>query len=121
MTTLKDIMQKIGDSIIADFGNGEIVAAFKAKHVEAVLLETIGDSPSLQIGFPTHTTDITGKTIRLGDEVTYDFPDNTTTFIVVFEGNSFRKKYKNWTDETLEKPMLEYGVSANYMRLKIVD
>ena len=69
--------------------------------------------------FPTHSFDITGKQICLGDKVAYDFEDNTSSFIVVFEDNAFRKKYPNW-DKTLEKPILEYGNRAKEMRLKIV-
>lgn len=73
----------------------------------------------LAAGFPTHSVDITGKRICLGDEVTYDFDDEHSKFIVVFEDNAFRKKYKRW-DKTLEKPLLEYGEIAKQMRLKIV-
>lgn len=73
----------------------------------------------LAAGFPTHSQDINGKTICLGDKVTYDFEDNTSSFIVVFENNAFRKKYPRW-DKTLEKPMLEYGIMAERMRLKVV-
>ena len=72
-----------------------------------------------QKGFPTHTKDISGKKICLGDKVTYDFEDNTSWFIVVFENNAFRKKYPGW-GKSLEKPLLEYGVAAIRMRLKIV-
>ena len=70
-------------------------------------------------GFPTHSFDINGKQICLGDKVTYDFDDNTSSFIVVFENNAFRKKYSRW-DKTLEKPLLEYGFQAEKMRLKVV-
>lgn len=73
----------------------------------------------LAAGFPTHSIDITGKQICLGDKVTYDFDDNTSSFIVVFENNAFRKKYPKW-DKTLEKPILEYGFMAKKMRLKVV-
>lgn len=67
----------------------------------------------------THTVDITGRQICVGDTVTYDFEDNTSQFVVVFENNAFRKKYDNW-DETLERPLLEYGIMAEKMRLKII-
>lgn len=70
-------------------------------------------------GFPTHTKDITGRQICLGDKVTYDFDDNTSSFEVVFEDNAFRKKYRGW-DRTLEKPILEYGNRAKAMRLKLI-
>ena len=70
-------------------------------------------------GFPTHTTDITGMRICLGDKVTYDFDDNTCSFIVVFELNAFRKKYKDW-DKTIPKPLLEYGNMAKRMRIKVI-
>lgn len=75
----------------------------------------------LPIGFPTHSIDINGNTICLGDTVTYDFDDSTTNdnFIVVFELNAFRKKYRGW-DKTIEKPLLEYAYNAERMRLKIV-
>ena len=73
----------------------------------------------LEAGFPTHSIDITGKRICLGDKVTYDFDDNTTNFIVVFENNAFRKQYPKW-DKTLEKPILEYGLRAKEMRLKVI-
>lgn len=68
----------------------------------------------------THTKDITGKTIKLGDTVGYDFEDSESTFVVVFEDNAFRKKYANW-DETIDKPILEYGEQAVNMRLKIIE
>lgn len=74
---------------------------------------------TLPKGFPTSTVDISGKTICLGDEVTFDFPDDKSSFIVVFEDNAFRKKYKTWNDE-LEKPFLQYGNFAKEMRFKIV-
>ena len=70
-------------------------------------------------GFPTHSKDISGKQICLGDKVTYNFDDNTSSFVVVFENNAFRKKYPKW-EKTLEKPILEYGFAAEKMRLKIV-
>ncbi len=70
-------------------------------------------------GFPTHTKDIDGKQICLGDICTYDFEDNETNFVVVFEDNAFRKKYKRWT-KNLERPMLEYGNMAKKMRIKLV-
>jgi hypothetical protein len=53
---------------------------------------------TLPKGFPTHTKDITGRTICLGDRVGFDFADNTSNgFEVVFEFNAFRKKYKGHT------------------------
>ena len=70
-------------------------------------------------GFPTHTKDINGKTIKLGDFVQYDFKGDNSVFEVVFEDNAFRKSYKNW-DLTLPKPVLECGDFALKMRLKIV-
>lgn len=73
----------------------------------------------MEKGFPTHTTDINGQTIKLGDIVGYDFDGDSTVFEVVFENNAFRKKYKKW-DKTLEKPLLEYGNAAINMRLKVV-
>lgn len=74
---------------------------------------------TLPKGFPTHSVDIEGSLICVGDIVTYDFEDNTAKFEVVFEANAFRKKYKRW-DKTLEKPILEYGTAVERMRLKIV-
>lgn len=73
----------------------------------------------MEKGFPTHTTDINGQVIKLGHLVGYDFSDNTSFFEVVFEGNAFRKKYEGW-DESLEKPLLEYGMMAKIMGLKII-
>lgn len=73
----------------------------------------------MEKGFPTHTKDITGKVIKLGDVVMYDFEENTSSFVVVFEDNAFRKKYKKW-DKSLPKPLLETGEEALMMRLKIV-
>lgn len=73
----------------------------------------------LPAGLPTHSVDITGKCICLGDKVTYDFDDNTSSFVVVFENNAFRKKYPKWPKD-LEKPILEYGSMAEKMRLKVV-
>lgn len=70
-------------------------------------------------GFPTLTRDINGQVIKLGDIVGYDFKGDKSTFEVVFEDNAFRKRYKDW-DETLQKPMLEYGDQALKMRLKII-
>lgn len=66
------------------------------------------------------TKDITGKTIKLGDIVDYDLDaDDPCPFEVVFEDNAFRKKYPDW-DNTLTKPMLEFGDHAKTMRLKII-
>jgi hypothetical protein len=74
----------------------------------------------LKAGFPTHSFDITGKQICLGDIVDYDFEgDDPCPFEVVFEDNAFRKKYKKW-DETLTKPILEFGESEKNMKLKII-
>lgn len=73
------------------------------------------------IGFPSHTKDINGATIYTGDEVTYDFEDNTATFTVVFEHNAFRKKYYRDIDDGNIKPMLEYGIDALKMRLKVIQ
>jgi len=72
-------------------------------------------------GFPTHTIDINGNVICLGDIVGYDFDDSTKSsyFEVVFEQNAFRKKYKRW-DKSLPKPMLGFGNEAKTMRLKII-
>lgn len=68
----------------------------------------------------TSTKDITGRIIKLGDIVDYDFEgDDPCPFEVVFEDNAFRKKYPDW-DNTLTKPMLEYGHNAKRMKLKIV-
>lgn len=73
----------------------------------------------MQPGFPTHSTDITGRVICMGDIVTYDFDDNTNTFEVVFEQNAFRKKYKGWNSLN-PRPLLEYGRDAQTMRLKVL-
>ncbi len=74
-------------------------------------------STSLPRGFPTHSNDINGERICLGDKVAYDFPDNTSSFAVVFEHNAFRVQYPGW-DNTLTKPILEYGNAVKIMRLK---
>lgn len=67
----------------------------------------------------TDSVDITGRRICLGDKVGYDLEDENSSFIVVFEENTFRKKYPNWF-ESIEKPILDYGVMAKKMRLKII-
>jgi hypothetical protein len=67
----------------------------------------------------THTKDVTGKVICLGDRVGYDLEGDRSTFEIVFEDNAFRKKYDNW-DNTYIKPMLEFGREAEIMRLKII-
>lgn len=72
----------------------------------------------LPIGFPTHSVDILGRVICLGDKVGYDFDDSTSKFIVVFEDNAFRKQYPKW-DISIPKPILEFGHAALDMRLKI--
>ena len=77
------------------------------------------DANELPKGFPIHSIDITGQQICLGDHVTYDFEDTTSSFVVVFENNAFRKKYKKW-NKSLEKPILEYGDQAKKMRLKVI-
>lgn len=74
---------------------------------------------ALKDGLPTHTIDITGRRILLGDKVTYDFPEESSSFQVIFENNAFRKKYHGW-DKTLEKPILEFGEMAKQMRLKVI-
>jgi hypothetical protein len=93
-----------------------------------VLAEQIKNGPPpvyvvpavLPKGFPTHTKDITGETIKLGDMVDYDFEgDDPCPFEVVFEENAFRKKYPKW-DEANPKPLLENQHQAENMRLKIV-
>jgi hypothetical protein len=78
--------------------------------------------PNGIIKTPTSTVDINGKRIYLGDIVDYDFKeDDPSPFKVVFEHNAFRKKYKDW-DDTLVKPILEFGVEAKEMRLiKVSD
>lgn len=69
----------------------------------------------------THTKDINGDTICLGDIVDYDFEgDDPCPFEVVFENNAFRKKYIKGWDYTLTKPMLEFGYEAVVMKLKII-
>jgi len=72
-------------------------------------------------GTPTHTTDINGNIICLGDIVGYDFDDTMKSeqFEVIFQDNAFRKKYKKW-DKTITKPILEFGKEAEYMRLIII-
>ena len=74
----------------------------------------------LPLGFPSHSVDINNEVICIGDICDYDFEgDAPCPFEVVFEHNAFRKKYKGW-DETLIKPLLEFGREAKTMRLKIV-
>ncbi len=80
------------------------------------------ENGKLPLGFPTHSIDLTGKIICLGDVVDYDFEgDDPCPFEVIFEDNAFRKKYINseW-DEVVEKPLLPYGNEAIRMKLKIV-
>jgi len=81
----------------------------------------IEEENELPNGFPTHTKDINGNVICLGDIVGYDFDDSTKSsyFEVVFEQNAFRKKRKRW-DKSLPKPMLEFGNEAKQMRLIII-
>lgn len=59
---------------------------------------------------PTHTKDIHGTIIRLGDICRYSkvhYPDDDEIqFEIVFEENAFRKKYRRW-DKTLTKPILD--------------
>lgn len=74
---------------------------------------------TLPKGFRTHSIDVDGKVIRIGDRVTYDFDDNTSEFEVVFEDNAFRKKYPEW-DNTLVRPIIEFGSDAEKMRLKVI-
>jgi len=77
--------------------------------------------PILPAGFPTHTDDINGQRICLGDKVVYDYKgESNSYFIVVFENNAFRKKYPGW-DETLIKPILNFGTQAKLMRLKVAE
>jgi hypothetical protein len=77
--------------------------------------------PMLSAGFPTHTDDINGERICLGDKVVYDYKgESNSYFIVVFENNAFRKKYPKW-NETLIKPLLEFGNEAKIMRLKVAE
>ena len=65
--------------------------------------------------------DINGERICLGDKVVYDYKgESNGYFIVVFEHNAFRKKYPNW-DDTLIKPLLEFGNEAKIMRLKVAE
>lgn len=59
----------------------------------------------------THTKDMNGDIICLGDNI--QVAGSSATFKVVFENNAFRKKYKRW-DKTLEKPILESGQQMNY-------
>lgn len=73
----------------------------------------------LPLGFPTHTKDIKGNIICLGDTVGYDFDDSTSSFRVIFEENAFRKEYKEW-DQTLGKPLLESNNMAKELRLIII-
>ncbi|RZK91682.1 MAG: hypothetical protein EOO62_34140 [Hymenobacter sp.] len=76
---------------------------------------------TLPLGFPTHSVDITGRQICLGDVVDYDVEgDDPCPFTVVFEDNGFRKKYAHW-DELLTKPLLETGEAVSRLRLKIVS
>lgn len=68
----------------------------------------------------TNTKDISGRLIKVGDIVGYDFDDESSLFEVVFEGGEFRKKYEGW-DNTLPKPLLEQGGDAICMRLNVVQ
>lgn len=67
----------------------------------------------------THTKDIHGKTIRLGDICRYSkehYPDDDEIhFEIVFEENAFRKKYQDW-GETLTKPILDNVLEIEIIR-----
>lgn len=100
--TFQDKRQLDIVSLLADFANLSIATGV------------------LPNGFPTHTADVNGQIICLGDTVGYDFTDSSKneTFTVVFERNSFRKRYKKW-NKTLPNPLLETGLEAKSMRLII--
>ncbi len=75
----------------------------------------------MEKGYKTHTIDITGRTICLGDIVDYDFKeDDPCPFEVVFEHNAFRKKYKG-TANFIPLAPLEFGDHAISMRLKVIS
>ncbi|HEY6914807.1 MAG TPA: hypothetical protein VI413_09035 [Paludibacter sp.] len=80
----------------------------------------VANNNQLPIGYPTHTKDITGRQVCVGDKVVYDYKgESNGYFIVVFEENAFRKKYPKW-DPKLGYPLLEFGEQAINMRLKVV-
>ena len=68
-------------------------------------------------GTKTHTTDIKGRPIRVGDKVRFSQGDNF--FIVVFERNAIRKKYDEWERE-LERPLLEPDPEAGKFLYMII-
>jgi hypothetical protein len=68
----------------------------------------------MQKGYPTHTTDVNGEIIRLGDIVGYNNEGNTSFFEVVFLENAFRKRYLDWGDDIMPN-VLECGNSAKKM------
>lgn len=77
--------------------------------------------PTLPLGFPTHSVDITGQRICLVDVVDYDFAgDDPFPFSVAFEDNGFRKKFVDW-DELLTKPLPATGTAVIRLRLKVVS
>jgi hypothetical protein len=68
---------------------------------------------------PTQTRDINGDIIMLGDKVGYSDPEKKSIFTVILEGNAFRKHYPDW-DETLPKPILDYGRKADKLEFIII-
>lgn len=78
------------------------------------------NTSTLPPGFPTHTTDICGVVICIGDTCAYaiEGTERATTFEVVFEENAIRKKFKKW-DKNLVKPILTH-VDVELFKIEIV-
>lgn len=68
-------------------------------------------------GTPTHTRDINGDIICLGDICRYD-DESEAEFVVIFEDNAFRKRFLNWDNDSAW-PILDVGYSASMLRIKI--
>ena len=83
--------------------------------IEQKLSYTVRDSNKTGIYDVTHTE------IHVGDTVGYDFPDDTSSFTVVYEEYAYRKHYKRWNiNECPERPLLGNQNVANNMRYKII-
>lgn len=84
--------------------------------------KNIIETGELPKGFPTHTKDVNGQIICLGDIVDYDFKGDTPCpFEVVFEENAFRKKYEKLFEKDVQKPELRFSfVHGINLRYKVV-
>lgn len=71
-------------------------------------------------GTPTGIYDINGGMICVGDLVGHDPKYDTSTFIVVFEGNAFRKMDPEYPN-IISKPILEHGEALKHRRFVILE